>query len=440
MTSSIGLKNQKDRNRGIPDTLLDMVSLTNIRKEIEHFANYSTTSVGVSRIAYSKLERDSHEYFSEYMTRLGLSVWRDSAGNTIAEYRTKNADGTPCLATGSHLDSVPKGGRFDGIVGVVAAMEIARVLSESQTQLSKPWRFIAFCAEEGARFGQACNGSRAIAGLTEAHHLDALVDETGISMSEAMRAIGLDPEQIAESKWNPDDCAGFLELHIEQGREIEAESLDLGIVNVISGSERFLVTVLGEPAHSGGTPMHLRRDSLLTAAKIIVSLDEYSRKPENEGVRITVGRLKTLPGSITTVPGWVEFSVDVRDFDSNRRSRISEEVTEIICDPGEENGTKVTFEQIGNTHAMALDQEIIDLIQAVANEHSIRTKVLPSGASHDCQIMEHVTSTGLIFVPSVGGHSHMPSEFSSFESIHAGVRLLFASLFRMDGISLSLRI
>lgn len=412
--------------------LLDAINPTKMKEELEVFAAMSSGPIGVSRLAYSELERQSHKYFLEYMAGLRLSFWTDSAGNTLAEYSSDINKEFACLATGSHLDSVPNGGRYDGIVGVVASMEIARILSEGRVSLKKPWRFIAFAAEEGARFGQACNGSRAIAGLATPEALEKSFDKDGISLAKAMQKVGFNSDFIEESKWAAGECEGFIELHIEQGNVLESAFTSVGIVDVVSGSQRLLVTVVGEAAHSGGTPMNLRRDALLTASKAIVALDVYSRNSKNAGIRITVGRITTLPGSITTVPGWVEFTVDIRDFKSARRSQVLEEVSGILRQASDENKTALEIKQIGETNSIELNSQIMESIQKTSQKLNIKTMILPSGASHDCQNMARITPSGLIFVPSTLGHSHMPSEFTSIENIVVGTKLLFASLLELD--------
>lgn len=412
--------------------LLDAINPTKIEEDLEVFAAMSSGPIGVNRLAYSDLERRSHKYFLEYMTGLGLPCWTDTAGNSLAEYSSDTNKESACLATGSHLDSVPDGGRYDGIVGVVASMEIARILSEEKVSLRKPWRFIVFAAEEGARFGQACNGSRAIAGLATPQTLEKSIDKDGVSLAKAMKKVGFNPDLIEESKWAIGECEGFIELHIEQGNVLESASTSVGIVDVISGSQRLLVTVVGEAAHSGGTPMNLRCDALLTASKAIVALDVYSRDSKNTGIRITVGRITVLPGSITTVPGWVEFTVDIRDFKAERQSRVLEEISEILRQASDENGTALEIKQIGEINPIELNPQMVGTIQKTSQNLNLKTMVLASGASHDCQNMGRITASGLIFVPSISGHSHMPSEFSSIESIVAGAKLLFASLLELD--------
>lgn len=411
---------------------LNLVNSENLEKNIQIFSEMSISAHGVTRLAFTELERQSHNHFAVHMKGLGLHVWTDSAGNTMAQYPAKCENTLPFLATGSHLDSVPEGGSYDGIVGVAAAMEIARILSEGNISLNRPWRFIVFAAEEGARFGQACNGSRAIAGLTTSAELENLLDSSGISLAEAMRKLGFNPTIIEESRWRHGECAAFIELHIEQGNVLESENFNIGIVNVISGSQRLLVTVKGIAAHSGGTPMSLRKDALLTAANGIVAIDGYARKIENAGVRVTVGRITALPGSITTIPGWVQFTVDIRDFEIARQVVVVEELSKILTQMGEANGTEVFIKPIGSTPPTLLSPLVTEKLKALSSSLGLEAAILPSGASHDCQQMTRVTEAGLIFITSKSGHSHMPEEFSSLEDIEMGVKLLFASLFELD--------
>lgn len=413
-------------------SFLNLISQENLKTNIQIFSEISTGSNGVTRLAFTDLERQSHNHYAVQMKKLGLHVWTDSAGNTMAQYPAKGEVDLPFLATGSHLDSVPEGGSYDGIVGVVAAMEIARVLSEGNISLNRPWRFIAFAAEEGARFGQACNGSRAIAGLTTSGELENLLDSNGISLAEAMRNLDFNPECIEESRWRSGDCAAFIELHIEQGNVLESENLNIGIVDIISGSQRLLVTVMGIAAHSGGTPMSLRKDALLTAANGIVAIDGYARKLENAGVRVTVGRITALPGSITTVPGWVQFTVDIRDFEIARQGVVLEEISTILMQMGEANGTEVLIKSIGGTPPTLLSPLVTEKLKNVSSNLGFEVAILPSGASHDCQQMTRVTETGLIFITSRSGHSHVPDEFSTLEDIEMGVKFLFASLLELD--------
>ncbi|MFI0938550.1 Zn-dependent hydrolase [Streptomyces sp. NPDC021020] len=385
---------------------------------------------GCTRLAYSPLERDAHAVFAAHMGALGLTVATDPAGNTVAEL--PGEPGVPAVGTGSHLDTVPRGGGYDGIVGVVAAMEVAEVAVRLRLPHRRPWRFVAFAAEEGARFGQACNGSRMAAGLTGAADLPGLTDREGRTMADAMAAVGLRPDLVDGARWRPEDWFAFVELHIEQGEVLASEGLDVGVVDVISGSTRLLVEVTGRATHSGGTPMHLRHDALVTAAHCVELGDRFARRPGNEGLRVTVGRLGVEPNSITTVPGAVEFSVDIRDVDPVRQRAAAKALAHDFAAAAGEHGTALTTRVLADTPPVVLPEWVAGHAEAACAAVGAAYRVLPSGASHDTQQVNHVVPAGMIFVPSDGGLSHVPEESTPTPQIATGVRALLETLRGLD--------
>ncbi|MFJ4409004.1 Zn-dependent hydrolase [Streptomyces sp. NPDC088910] len=419
--------------------LLDGVDLGRIDAHLAGFAALTEPGPGCTRLAYSPLERQAHAVFAAHMTALGLTVTTDHAGNTVAELpptgpNTGSGDAR-ALGTGSHLDTVPQGGGFDGIVGVVAAMEVAEIVVRQEAAHRRPWRFVAFAAEEGARFGQACNGSRMAAGLTGAADLAGLTDRDGVTVADAMAAVGLRPDLVDASRWRPEEWFAFVELHIEQGEVLRSQGVDLGVVDVISGSTRLRVRAEGRATHSGGTPMHLRRDALVAAAECVVLGDRLARDPRHHGVRVTVGRLRVEPGSITTVPGSVEFFVDVRDVDSVRQRDTARTLAAEFAALARDHGVALTTEVIADTSPVILPGWVADHIRHACASLGLPYRVLPSGASHDAQQIAHVIPTGLLFVPSDDGLSHVPAEFTPTSQIASGVRTLLAALHRLDGTS-----
>lgn len=408
-----------------------------VRVHIEQFAALTEpgSDSGVTRLGYSVLEREAHADFAAYMEGLGLKVITDGAGNTIAEL--PGSDPTlPALGTGSHLDSVPNGGAFDGIAGVVAAMEVAKALTSSAIPLRHTVRFVAFAAEEGARFGQACTGSRIVAGLTKAEDLPGLLDKDGVSVADAMRAIDIDPERVGDAAWAPEDWAGFIELHIEQGSVLTDSGLPVGVVDLISGSTRIRIDITGRASHTGGTPMHLRADALAAAAEIVLVAEELAKDSRHHGTRITVGKLDVHPGSITTIPGHCQLHIDVRDTDAERQ-RLS--TTELIARAYEIAGareTGISMEVLADASPVVLPVTIRNAITSSATGLGIEYRVLPSGASHDTQMINHVCPGGMIFVPSQNhGVSHSPDELTEFEDLAVGIQLLTASLRKLDALS-----
>jgi len=407
------------------------VDPANIERLIAAFAALTEPGEGVTRLGYSPLERRAHALFAEEMERLGLSVSVDAAGNSIAELPAAGGDGR-VIGTGSHLDSVPSGGRFDGIAGVCAAIETARAVVASGAERRHTWRFVAFAAEEGARFGQACNGSRAAAGLTRAEDYATLRDARGVTMEDAMIAVGLDPAGVASARWSPEEWLAFVELHIEQGNVLESQDVPIGIVDVISGSSRLLVSLDGIASHTGGTPMRLRHDALVTASECVLACERLATDARHHGTRVTVGRLDVEPGSITTIPGRATFSVDVRDLDNQRQRETAVELVQLFEHIAARRAVDISVRVIGDTSPVVLPVSLVHELAAAAGSCGYDYRVMSSGASHDAQQISRVTRTGMIFVPSRDGLSHVPEEWTSAEQIAAGTEVLLAALTALD--------
>lgn len=400
--------------------------------DLARFAAISEPGGGVTRLAYTALEREAHTLFADRMRDLGCDVRTDAAGNTIAELPATVSTGRGAIGTGSHLDSVVHGGRFDGIAGVVSAMEVARLAADSSAPRRRPWRFVAFAAEEGARFGQACNGSRMAVGLTTTADTRRLRDADGVSMYDAMSEVGLSPEDLAAQEWDASQWHGFIELHVEQGSVLDDADIPIGVVDSISGSTRLHVIVEGTASHTGATPMHKRRDALVTAASCVIAGDRIANDAAHHGTRVTVGRLDVLPGAITTIPGRVDFLVDVRDVDSERQRTTVDQLTAAYRDIADAAGTAISVEVIADTSPVVLPAAVKDHIAAAAAERGLDYRLLASGASHDAQQVNRRIPAGMIFVPSVGGLSHVPEEHTDARDLARGVDVLLSALYRLD--------
>lgn len=393
---------------------------------------------GVSRLGFTQQEREAHELVGEWLRDLGLSVRTDAAGNTIAERKGRRA-GLPAIGTGSHLDSVSHGGRFDGIVGVVASVELARILEEGVVVSEHPFRFVIFAGEEGARFGQPCIGSKAVVGKLEHRDFSELVDAEGTTLGAAMNHVGLDPGRIAEARWDPQDWAAFVELHVEQGRVLETTRRRLGLVDVVSGSTRLRMTIRGRADHSGGTPMWLRADALAAAAEVVLAAEQLATNKRHRGMRATVGFLRPHPNSITTIAGSVTLTVDIRDIDTDRQRAATAELvaqTKHIC---ERRGTSFNAQVIADTSPAVLPTWIREFSSKACQHLGMTYTVMASGASHDAQIINSIVPAGLIFVPSRDGLSHVPDEWTSSADIAAGVDALGETLLRIDRFLCNLR-
>ncbi|MGI5204768.1 Zn-dependent hydrolase [Spirillospora sp. CA-108201] len=399
---------------------------------IEAFAALSEKGPGVTRPGYTLLERQAHEIFAGHMRSLGMRVWTDPAGNTYAERAGGSGDEMGAIGTGSHLDTVPGAGCFDGIAGVAAAMEVARILAERDVAHTRPIRFVAFATEEGARFGQACIGSRIVAGLTGVRDLDMLRDRSGITLGQAMEQAGLDPARVEDAHWDPAEWSAFIELHIEQGNVLESLGMPVGVVDTISGSTRLQLTLTGRASHTGGTPMWRRADALAAAAECILLAERLANDPRHHGTRATVGRLTVTPGSITTIPGEVTMAVDIRDIDSDRQRETAAEFVTRSRELCERRGIGLRAEELADASPVVLPVWIADAIGAACTGLGVGHTVLTSGASHDSQAINTIVPTGMIFVPSRDGLSHTPDEWTDPADLATGTRVLLAALLGLD--------
>lgn len=397
---------------------------------LQTMAEVSEPGPGVTRLAYSQLERQAHNHFAEWMSKAGCEVAVDPAGNTIATRQGRTSGSA--VGTGSHLDSVYNGGRFDGIAGTMAAVEVARLLHEAGFETVLPLRFVAFAGEEGARFGQACCGSKLAAGLSSRQELDERRDRDGISLASAMADVGLDPDLAARAPWDPRDWSAFVELHVEQGSVLEEAKLDIGVVDLISGSTRIELTVTGQASHTGGTPMRGRADALAAASEAVLIAEQLALDPRHRGTRATVGRMNIEPGSITTIPGRVTFSLDVRDVDADRQRRAAAEIVARMRGAALRRGARLEARLLADTSAVVLPDWVRGEVTAAAAELRLPYRVLTSGASHDAQMVNRLVPTAMVFVPSRRGLSHVPDEWTDPAQLAIGTDLLLASMLRLD--------
>lgn len=386
---------------------------------------------GVTRWAYTAEEREAHARIGDWFSELGLDVRVDSVGNTIAELKGSRPE-LPSITTGSHLDSVPAGGRFDGIVGAVGAVETASLLVEHEVQHEHSFRFVAFAAEEGARFGQGCIGSKAVAGRWSPRGLASIRDREGVSIAEAMRSVGFDAEDVAAAAWSPEECLAFIELHIEQGEILEREGLGIGIVDLVSGSTRFEIILKGTASHTGSTPMDMRSDALAAAAEVVLLTESIANDLRHRGTRCTVGKLQVSPGSITTIPGEVSLFVDVRDIDSGRQRDTADEIVRRARVMTSRRDVQLSTRLLSDVSPIVLSQQVRKVTAAVCQGMNVPYKLMYSGASHDAQMVNSIIPAALVFVPSRGGLSHVPQEWTEPTQIAAGIEVLIHSLLALD--------
>ena len=406
-------------------------NLSRIRKDLENLACFNATpEKGLTRFSLTPEDRGARDYLAGQLRQLDVNVYEDAAANLVG--RRKGADPSlPPVMIGSHFDSVRNGGNFDGQAGVVAALEILRCLEENNIRTAHPIEMIAMIEEEGGRFKSGVLASRAMAlGLT-LDELDRHKDEDGISIAEAMTSFGFDPSRIAEARRNPGEVRAFLELHIEQGPLLEKEGVDLGIVSSIVGTDLMRVTVKGRPDHAGTTPMDLRLDALKTAAAVINQIPALAIE-QGKGSVATVGTLSVRPGAPNIVPGEVEFTVDTRSLDASCINLMKKRITDSLEKISRDDGTTFQLDQLLKVDPVAMDEEIRQELQHQAEMLGFSWRTISSGAGHDAMVMAPVFPTAMVFVPSKGGRSHCPEEWTDYEDLQKGIELLYHTVISLD--------
>lgn len=406
-------------------------NLSRIRKDLENLACFNATpEKGLTRFSLTPEDRGARDYLAGQLRQLDVNVYEDAAANLVG--RREGADPSlPPVMIGSHFDSVRNGGNFDGQAGVVAALEILRCLEENNIRTAHPIEMIAMIEEEGGRFKSGVLASRAMAlGLT-LDELERHKDEDGISIAEAMTSFGFDPSRIAEARRNPGEVRAFLELHIEQGPLLEKEGVDLGIVSSIVGTDLMRVTVKGRPDHAGTTPMDLRLDALKTAAAVINQIPALAIE-QGKGSVATVGTLSVRPGAPNIVPGEVEFTVDTRSLDASCINLMKKRITDSLEKISRDDGTTFQMDQLLKVDPVAMDEEIRQELQHQAEVLGFSWRTISSGAGHDAMVMAPVFPTAMVFVPSKGGRSHCPEEWTDYEDLQKGIELLYHTVISLD--------
>ena len=381
---------------------------------------------GVSRVAYSDADRQGREYVTGLMRDAQLEVTVDAAGNLLGR-RAGRDPRLPAIAFGSHIDSVPKGGNYDGPVGSLGAIEVARTLAENRIVTRHPLLVTIFSNEEGGLYG-----SRAITTGLEAGELDN-TSSSGKTIRNGLRFIGGDPDRLAGARLRKGDVAAYVELHIEQGGTLERERRDIGIVEGIVGIKQWEVVFEGFANHAGTTPMDRRQDALLSAAKYVQMVNRVVRAEPGRHVG-TVGRIQAFPGAPNVIPGRVEATLEIRDLDDAKVDRLAAAVMAEARKIAEADGTQVGFRLLHENIAAPTDDRVRGPIAEAAKARGLSAMVLPSGAGHDAQAMAQIAPVGMIFIPSVGGISHSPKEFSTPEDIANGANVLLGTILRLDRV------
>lgn len=383
---------------------------------------------GVSRIAYTEADRRGREYVMGLMRAAQLDVSIDAAGNLVGRRSGTKRSLAP-IVMGSHIDSVPEGGNYDGDAGSLGAIEVAQTLAENHFSTRHPFEVIVFQNEEGGLIG-----SSAISGALADQELD-LESRSGKTIRDGIAFIGGDPARLASARRRRGDIAAYLELHVEQGGMLEAAKIDIGVVEGIVGNKRWDVSVEGFANHAGTTPMNLRQDALLAAAKFVEAVNRVvTAQP---GLQVgTVGRIQALPGAYNVIPGKVVMGLDLRDLDAAKIDSLYQQVHAEAQRIAQASGTMFDFKELSVNAPAPTDARIRQIISDSAKQLGLTTQLMPSGATHDAQDMAQLGPMGMIFIPSVGGISHSPREFTRPEDVVNGANVLLNTLLKLDALTL----
>jgi beta-ureidopropionase / N-carbamoyl-L-amino-acid hydrolase len=382
----------------------------------------------VTRLVFSVTELRSRQLLVHLMTQAGLKVHVDRIGNIFGRLE---AGSGPAVLAGSHLDSVVHGGKFDGPVGVVGALEALRTIKEADIRLPCPLEAVCFVGEESSRFGFSTLGSSLVAGQVKMKDLANAVDARGTKLEEVLASFGIDRESLPALRRDAKSIKAYLELHIEQGPVLEAKQKKIGVVTAIAAPTRLRVIFTGQADHSGTTPMEMRKDALAAAANLIAYVEQAAR--ENSAMdkgRVvgTVGALKIDPGVINAIPGKAELSIDIRSISGKAKDRVARQVEARAREIAAEREMKVDILPIRSEEPVDLDPSLIGTIEAICAEKKIAYEIMPSGAGHDAMQIAKIAPAGMIFVPSKKGISHSPLEWTDPEEICLGAQILLEAI------------
>jgi allantoate deiminase len=385
----------------------------------------ATPGVGTTRLTYSPEFRAASDFLRARMQAAGLLVREDAVGNLFGRIEGRDPDLAPIIV-GSHFDSVPNGGRFDGPAGVIAGIEIAILFHQHGLIPQRPIEIIAMIEEEGARFGGGLMGSRIMTGKMDTDTLGAITDDEGISVARAMSDYGLDPVAAGRARLAPGSVHAFLELHIEQGPVLEAHGEDVAIVDRIVGLAQLKATFRGQAGHAGTTPMNARRDALVGAVAALSQLPDLALRIGLDAV-LTVGKMEVSPGGANVIPDLVTFTVDIRAPEEWVVRNLIDQTRAAIEQAGG-NGLEVQIEQQLLVTPTPLSGELHQTLSHHATALGLKSRTMVSGAGHDAMIMADFAPTGLIFIPSRDGISHAPEEWTDYDQLAKGVDVVFLTV------------
>ena len=386
---------------------------------------------GLTRLAFSKEDLEARKFLINLIEKNGFKLKIDNVGNIFAIYDDGcEADAKP-VCVGSHIDSVPNGGFYDGTLGVMAGLEALSSIKEAGIKLKRPLWLINFSCEESSRFKTATIGSKIISGKLSQQRLHELKDEDGISLFEAMSAAGFKPQNLDEAILKENSLHAYLELHIEQGPVLERSAISVGVVSGIAAPIRFEITIHGKADHSGATPMNMRSDALLAASHIIIAANKFAKNKKTAVA--TVGYAHAKPGVLNVVPGEARLGVDLRDIDKASLEELNLELRNFVGELSRELKFSYEIRELSSDEPVKLSEHAINLLEDEAKKLGIKTLTLPSGAGHDAMnLTKLASSVGMLFIPCVDGISHNVKEAINFDDAVMATKILTNALIRLS--------
>lgn len=401
-------------------------NIERIKTHIERLSGFTATpGQGTTRFSYSKEEQQAREYLKQQMGHYGLTVREDAIGNLYGRLEGSDPE-LPAVIVGSHFDSVPNGGSFDGPAGIVAGLEIAALFQENHLLPTYPLEIIAMIEEEGSRFGSGLLGSRMIAGYVSSEQLTSMKDNEGISAAEAMLAAGFNARQVQEAVRTSRDVHSFIELHIEQGPVLENAGEDIALVDTIVGMSELRVTIKGKAGHAGTTPMDGRKDALAASVSLLSKLPQLAIDA-GDGTVLTVGKLNVYPNGANVIPEKVTFTVDIRSKSEEKVQTVLEQVKSTIA-TFFQNGMTYEIQELLYQKPVHLSEKIMRQLEESSLALGLKHRRMVSGAGHDAMIFAGFTEVGMLFVPSKNGLSHTPEEWTSYEQLQKGIEVVYETI------------
>lgn len=405
-----------------------MINKERLSEEIETISRFGALPQGgITRLAFSQEEAQARTYVKKLMEAVGMSIKEDAIGNIFG--RIEGELPLPAVAIGSHLDSVPLGGCYDGTLGVMCGLEAIRSIKEKGIAHKRPLELIIFSCEESSRFNMATVGSKVMAGKLSKEALSLLKDKEGMTLYEAAKAFGCAIENLESAKLSKDTFYAYLELHIEQGPVLENKGIPVGIVTGIAAPIRYELTLQGRADHSGATPMNMRSDALACAAEIILHVEKIAKEKAGETTVATVGFANATPGVLNVIPGSVRMGIDIRDIDAKALEKAAVLIEKGIEEIAQKRGLIYTLKELTHDTPVSLDKKIIEILEDEAKKLQIPTLKLPSGAGHDAMHMPYVsTHTGMVFVPCKEGISHNIAEEVNMDDVICATEVITKTL------------